>query len=1101
MVSRLGSLQPWLRHRSTGWAAREFCPGSRSLKRRLTRQLACSASAEENVRISQLIQAYKMHGHLIADLDPLRMAPDDPLRAPFYLQDVPLLQPETYGIRCDQKMLQQTFWIGDSLAPVLEGPEHSLEDILATLRKVYCERIGTQFAHMMRYDTREWVGRRTLEHALRVWKPEEQRGMLDHIAAATYFEEFFGSRLSGAKRFSLEGGESLIPGLEAVIKRSAEVGIRSIEMGMTHRGRLNVLKNIFQVPLEALVYNFQPYLPDDEEHPNNSDDVRYHLGTSAMRTIRLNEEEIEMSLSMAANPSHLESVNSVVLGKTRARQFLLQGSVDAAGRSQMQFHESERRGSVDYSPSSSAKSKAMAVLLHGDASFYQGSVREVLGFSNLRDYTTGGTIHLIINNQIGFTTMPKSAQSSVYCSDVALSIDAPVFHVNGDDPEAVARVCQTAVDYRQIFQRDCVINIWSYRRHGHNEQDDPKLTQPLMYNKVGSIPKLCTKYASELLAEGVLRDEKDLDNVRDKLGVEYKNFATEEDRKAQPKTFSTWNEIGALSEPRRNVRSSKESLMADISTGVEVELLRSYGRAIFTLPSKAAFDAHPKVRAIFKQRLRSIGVGSKKSIRWATAEALAFASLLEEGFHIRLSGQDVERGTFNQRHAVLYDQLRMYQGNERVYKPWTALQDQEWHQKDIKRDIMKRVNSAAKAPISVAFDAETEEKLEYAGLYVFGDDDKANKEDEREESLPGGDAIVANELRRIQRDVDMRAKQRRNSRRLLRWREPKAYQPDLGEMEICNSPLSEDAILGFEHGYSLYSPNIMAVFEFQFGDFSCCAQTMIDTFIASGEEKWVRSSGLVILVPHGYDGQGPDHSSGKVERFLQLCSEPEAPLEFPRQSAEERAALCDVNMHVLNMTTPAQLFHALRRHMISPVRKPLVIFTPKYLLHHKPCSSSIEEFGPSYSFRSVLTDIVNRGTSLKRIVLCSGKIYYQLAHKRKALRLDKEVLLVRVEQLCPFPYHSLKTILEPHLRGPNHIELVWAQEEPQNMGCWTYIEPRLRQVLIHSQLSPENETHLSSRKARCLTYAGRPASASPATGNFGLHREEQADLLQRALKA
>lgn len=1148
------------------------------------------ASHEDNVRLAQLVQAYKSHGHLLATVDPLKLAYADPLRAPYYIQDVPVLQPEYYGLRCDRANLGKTFWIGDALEPLLEGPEHTLTDILSSLRKVYTGNIGTQYAHILRPDCVTWLNRRVIEHSMMDTSQTEQREILSKISSATLFEEFCGSRLSGAKRFSLEGCEALIPGLEALCDESSKRGVRAIEMGMTHRGRLNVLKNVLHVPLAAIIHRFQPYLPDDIEHPNNSDDVRYHLGTSIVRMFGYGHDARELRISLAANPSHLESVNSVVLGKTRARQFLMRGRIIEDDSGANLVGQTRKRGSVDYSPSDDAKRESMAVILHGDASFYQGSVREVLGFSNLRDYTTGGTIHIIINNQIGFTTLPKESHSSVYCSDVALSIGAPVFHVNGDDPEAFVRVCRTAAEYRQRFGRDCIINLWGYRRHGHNEQDDPGLTQPIMYKAVHHLPRLMDIYANKLVRDGSISGhdavEAEREAITDTLKSSFNDF-WESGKDRRTEITSLWNELGVLSaqEVSQN-RLVRNQLMQTSVTGVHVELLRSYGRAIFTLPPEYRFKVHPKVRENFQQRLDSIEVGAGKNIRWATAEALAFASLLEDGFHVRLSGQDVERGTFNQRHAVICDQERSERGNEKIYKPWTNLQLLSWHQEDIRRDLVKRANSAVwpinntmkrsngqasstsetsvsnstseeRASLAGSSSSDSTDELSsgtyqfpselesgdavgekndiYAGLYRFSSTSRPNEysgpkverrvlqgstgvpvnqlhlspfeEDVNEEEAR---LSIENELNSIRKGLSRRACDLRNLRKVLRWREPKKQRPpELGEMEICNSPLSEEAVLGFEHGYSLYSPNIMTIWEAQFGDFSNCAQVVIDTFIASGEEKWVRSSGIVVLLPHGYEGQGPDHSSAKVERFLQLCAEDATPsLRLANLGAQDEVNnLAKVNMHVLIPSTPAQYFHALRRQMMLPVRKPLIIFTPKYLLHHRPCSSSLDELGRNTRFHTVLQDPLHDGhnsqKSVRKVILCTGKMYYHLVQKRAAMGLQKEVAIIRIEQLSPFPFHSLRHALSKYLcnNGASHaVELIWAQEEPKNMGAWTYVNERLRWVLINMPLSDLNASALlENPRKNPIRYCGRAVSASPATGSFGLHRKEMNDIVSSAM--
>ncbi len=1082
------------------------------------RSLSTCASVDENVRLSKLIASFKNYGHLMAELDPLGIAVEDPMRAPYRESDVDVLQPKHFGLDSSTRSsLEKLYWIGDDLEPVLPGnQEHALGDILRVLRKVYCGKIGVQFMHVIHQDCLQWLDRRMLEWGsadyARPLDKSDKLSILDSIAGATIFEEYCGARFSGAKRFSLEGSEALIPGLEALLRQSSQIGVRSVEMGMTHRGRLNVLHNVMGMPLETLLYEFEKYLPDDDEHPNNSDDVRYHLGTSVKRAFGSST----LRMSLAANPSHLESVNSVVLGKTRARQFLIRGDTVEDDSGSVLFR---RRGSVDYSPGDHAKKEAMGLLLHGDASFFIGSVREVLGFSGLRDYTTGGTIHVILNNQIGFTTLPKEAHSSVYCSDVALSTGAPVFHVNGDDPESVVRVCQTAAEYRQKFGRDCVVNMWCYRRHGHNEQDDPGVTQPLMYKVVDHLPKLMDLYGQRLIHEGHL-SESEVDNrvkaIADRMQLK------DQEGKGQTKQGVTWNELGLLSKASNEARARKE-LLKTIETGVDEALLRSYGRAIFSLPEETEFSAHPKVRSMFQQRLKSIDVDSGRSIRWATAEALAFATLLADGFHIRLSGQDVERGTFNQRHAVIVDQKRAENGVENIYKPWTALQMLEWHEEDIRQDLVRRASGtmySSSAPSSSSHVSpsqevdpeDLEDDARYVGHYFFPWEDEENEQRKDEAAVVAGpyefsspaknriQVEVQDEVERITASAHRRASQIRASRRALRWREvgnQRNKNPELGVMEVCNSPLSEEAVLGFEHGYSLYSPAILPLWEAQFGDFSNCAQVMIDTFIANGEDKWARSSGVVLLLPHGYDGQGPDHSSARVERFLQLCSDPEEPRPFPGEFEDSRLSLATVNMHVLNPSTPAQYFHALRRQMVYPVRKPLVIFTPKYLLHHKPCASSLDELGPDFEFRSVLPDPVHEygNRAVQRVILCSGKIYYHLYQKRQALGLEDKCALIRIEQLCPFPFRDLKRALSTF--SCDTLEIVWAQEEPQNMGAWTYVQPRLRYTL--NNMGGDSPERWRREGEKPFLYVGRSYAASPATGSFEQHREEMARIVSKAL--
>jgi len=803
---------------------------------RINRRFMCSLSgksedvvigeAQDTVKVHKLIHAYKTQGHLIADIDPIGQAVQDPFRPPFLDDMVPVLQPSFYDIPCEGESINTQYWIGDQLFPALQGQVHSLGDILGALRKIYCGKIGAQFMHIINPERLAWVDNRMIEMALEKTETACKIENLHLIVHATLFEHYCGSRFSGAKRFSLEGCEALIPGLEALVNQAGKDGIKAIEMGMTHRGRLNVLRNIFRLPAETLLLKFQPYLPDDSEHPNNSDDVRYHLGTSAVRVFEPGTpRERKVELSLAANPSHLESVNGVVIGKTRARQFLMRGTVDEGEADAIFGQEAPRRGSVDYSPTDAARRSSMAVLLHGDASFFLGSVREVLGLSNLRDYTTGGTVHIIINNQIGFTTAPKEGHSSLYCSDVALSINAPVFHVNAEDPEAVTKVFRAAVNYRTKFGMDVVINLWCYRRQGHNELDDPGLTQPLMYQYINKMPILMKRYADQLHFEGIIPEDY-LQDESEKVCKEYDETLeevrkTNKSKKKAAEFLSHWNELGKLSNFTAAHVHRKRDLLLRVNTAVPKELLRSYGRSMFRLPHKNKFKAHETVTKIYEQRLQSIQPHEGKTVRWATAEALAFGSLLVDGFHVRLSGQDVERGTFNQRHAVIYDQFRSKDADEVIYKPWTSLQDSGWHKEDIRRDLVKR-QQAAKGNS----ESESEsDRVFHVGPYAFGDCraqvDALGAKDEthyvgpyefvrRRRGRPEAPDTnkIERKLEKMTRIDSTREKYVKLSKAALKWKEPVDNTKQLGVMEICNSPLSEEAVLAAETGCSLQSPSM-----------------------------------------------------------------------------------------------------------------------------------------------------------------------------------------------------------------------------------------------------------------------------------------------------
>ena len=965
------------------------------------------------------------------------------------------LQASAYGFT--ENDLSRRFYVGDLIAGGDRSQEWRLDALLSFLDSTFCGSVACEFMHIKDGVELQWLRERMSVDILGSGERlsrRRKRSMLVSLAEAQIFEEFCGKRFSGAKRFSLEGCEALIPGLNALLWSAADQGVETVELGMTHRGRLNVLRNSLRIPIEALLLNFEPYLPDNSEYPNNSDDVRYHLGTTQL--VKAGTKSIRVSV--AANPSHLEAVNAVVMGKTRARQFLQRGDLEGGA---WDWDDSPLRkvGSLDYSPGDVAKRKCMGLLIHGDASFYQGSLREALGFSNLRDYSTGGTIHVIINNQIGFTTMPQESYCFVYCSDVAASIGAPIFHVNGDFPEKVVAVFEAAVAYRQRFNKDCVINIWCYRRHGHNEQDRPEITQPEMYALIGKHSTVATLYSQQLMEENLV-SPKQFEALKQRIHHFYMkcHAALNTQRNEAANILSVWNEMGTKEDEA--LERLEELNTADCTaqmckaTGVNMEMLRSYGRAMFALPKDNLFGVHPRVRKLYHDRMLSISkFTDKKTIGWSCAEALAIGSLLVDGYHVRLSGQDVERGTFNQRHAVILDQ-RSDESNRVVYKPWTALQERAWHDEDIRRELLRHHSKDEMSGVETA-------EVEHSAI------SESNKKRLK---------IVAKTQKIVERIVNVA---NNNAR---------ADPSTVGVWEICNSPLSEEAVLGFEHGYSLYSPTIMTIWEAQFGDFANCAQTIIDTFIASGEEKWVRSSGLVMLLPHGFEGQGPDHSSGRPERFLQLCSQEDTLDPLPSTWNLECATLADVNMHVLMPTSPAQYFHALRRHMLLPFRKPLVIFTPKYLLHHKPCSSSLADMDLGTFFSPVLDDFVKGERKAKRLVICSGKLFYNLVQVRRTHRLEADVGIVRIEQFSPFPFYSFQQLLRSYV-DQGVEELVWAQEEPKNMGAWTYIKPRIDHALDMMNVPVQLD----------VRYVGRPPSASPATGSYELHCDEMGKLLRKIL--
>ncbi|MGH6802238.1 MAG: 2-oxoglutarate dehydrogenase E1 component [Methyloceanibacter sp.] len=855
-----------------------------------------------------LIRSYRVRGHLEAVLDPLGLEGRG---------EHADLRYQTYGLT--EADLDRPLY----LAQTMGLDTATLRQVLDILRETYCGHIGVEYMHIQDLDKRKWIELRTETTRNKTSLTEAQkRRTLTRLIEAEEFEKFLDRKYVGTKRFGLEGAESMVAGLTAVVRRAAEIGVVEVVFGMSHRGRLNVLANVLAKPYRAIFSEFQgsSAMPEDV---HGSGDVKYHLGTSADR--EFDGKRVHVSLS--ANPSHLEAVDPVVLGKVRAKQYL-------AG--------------------DDARAKVMGVIVHGDAAFAgQGMVSETLDLSALKGYETGGTVHFIVNNQIGFTTSPAQSRSSPYCSDKAKGVQAPIFHVNGDDPEAVVHVARMAVDYRDAFKSDVVVDMFCYRRHGHNEADEPAFTQPLMYARIRQHPSVVEVYSSRLVEEGLLtRAEVDRMQADFRAHLEEELAASDAYRPNRADWLDgKWSGIGHAEEgARRGV------------TGVDLELLREVGRKITSFPK--SFTPHKTITRIMAARRKTIDEG--QGIDWATAEALAFGTLLVEGYPVRLSGQDSERGTFSQRHAVLMDQV-----NEKKYTP----------------------------------------------------------------------------LKHIAKDQ--------------------------ARFEVINSMLSEEAVLGFEYGYSLAEPNALVVWEAQFGDFANGAQVIIDQFISSGERKWLRMSGLVLLLPHGYEGQGPEHSSARLERYLQLCAED--------------------NWQIANCSTPANYFHILRRQLHRQFRKPLVLMTPKSLLRHKRVVSTLAQFGPDSSFHRLLWDDAQflpdqaiklvPDDKIRRVVLCSGKVYYDLYEEREKRGLN-DVYLVRVEQLYPFPARAL--IQE--LGRFKDAEMVWCQEEPKNMGAWSFIEPNLSWVLEHIDA-----------KHKRPHYAGRPSSAATATGLMSKHVRELKAFLDEAL--
>ena len=864
-------------------------------------------ATQDSVRAFNLIRAYRVTGHLEADLDPLGLAER---------KEYAELKPSTWGFT--ERDLDRPIFIDNQLPDVEVASVRQLLDIL---RPTYCGHIGVEYMHMTEINERRWIQRR-MEGKEPKFTNRGKIAILNKLIEAESFEKFCDVKYTGTKRFGLDGAESTIPALEQIIKRGGALGVKEIIIGMAHRGRLNVLGNVLGKPHRAIFNEFKggSSKPDEVE---GSGDVKYHLGASSDREFDGNT----VHLSLTANPSHLEIVDPVVLGKVRAKQD--------------QLNDKKRE-------------MALPLLIHGDAAFAgQGVIAECFGLSGLRGHRTGGSVHVIINNQIGFTTAPRFARSSPYPSDVARMVHAPIFHVNGDDPEAVVHVAKIATEFRQRYHKPVVIDIFCYRRHGHNEGDEPAFTQPLMYEKIRSHPTVVTLYSKQLQDQGVL----DAAGV-EKLGADYRahlesELAVADGYKPNKADWldGKWSQMHTAEEGDRRG-----------NTAVDIETLKEVGRKATGV--QAGFALHKTLERVFARRRDTIETG--QGIDWATAESLALGTLVKEGYTVRFSGQDVERGTFSQRHAVLIDQ--------KTEKRWTPL---------------------------------------------------------------------------------------------------KHVSADQGKFEIINSMLSEEAVLGFEYGYSLAEPKALVLWEAQFGDFANGAQVVIDQFICSGERKWLRMSGLVLLLPHGYEGQGPEHSSARLERYLQL-------------SAED-------NWQVANCTTPANYFHILRRQLHREFRKPLVMMTPKSLLRHKRVISRLDEMGPGSTFHRVLWDdaqllkgekiSLKQDAEIRRVVVCSGKVYYDLYEAREAAGID-DVYILRLEQLYPFP---AKALIHEISRFPN-AEVVWCQEEPKNMGAWTFVEPNLEWVLEHANLK-------DSRPG----YVGRNASASTATGQLSKHLAEQKAIVSAAI--
>ena len=883
---------------------------------------AVTQAARDSVRALMLIRAYRVRGHLHAKLDPLGLAKAAD-------EDYNELSPENYGFTSAD--YDRPIFIDNVL-----GVEFaSIRQMVDILERTYCSTVGVEFMHISNPEEKRWIQERIEGPDKGVaFTDQGKRAILNKLIEAEGFEKFLDVKYKGTKRFGLDGGEALIPALEQIIKRGGQLGLTEIILGMAHRGRLNVLSQVMGKPHRAIFNEFKggSFQPEDVE---GSGDVKYHLGASADREF----DDNRVHLSLTANPSHLEIVNPVVLGKARAKQDQI------AGRTRTEIVPLETRAQV------------LPLLIHGDAAFAgQGVVAECFGLSGLRGHRTAGSIHFIINNQIGFTTNPRLSRSSPYPSDVAKMVEAPIFHVNGDDPEAVVFAAKVAIEYRMLFKKPVVIDMFCYRRFGHNEGDEPGFTQPIMYKTIRGHETTLELYSKKLVSAGTL-SQAEIDERRAEwrrhLDGEFEAGANYHPNKADwlDGAWTGLRRAETADEPRRGI------------TGVPIKTLREIGQKLTRVPE--GFNLHKTIGRFMDARAKAIESG--ENIDWATGEALAFGTLLTEGHPVRLSGQDVERGTFSQRHSVVYDQ---------------------------------------------------EDETRYVPL----------------QNLAKGQA---------------------------------AY-------DVINSMLSEEAVLGYEYGYSLAEPHALTLWEAQFGDFVNGAQVVIDQFISSGEKKWLRMSGLVMLLPHGYEGQGPEHSSARLERFLQLCAED--------------------NMQVANITTPANYFHALRRQLKRDFRKPLILMTPKSLLRHKRAVSQLSEMAGDTSFHRLLWDDAERNKDasgiklvkddkIRRVVMCTGKVYYDLFEEREKRGID-DVYLLRLEQLYPFPAKALINELS-RFKG---AEMVWCQEEPKNMGAWSFIDPYLEWVL----------DHIGAEKKR-VRYAGRQAAASPAAGTMSKHLAQLSAFLEDAL--
>ena len=849
------------------------------------------ASKDLNIRLQNLISNYKRFGHSASNLDPLGLTP------PQYVAEIDLKNNDI-----DDSDLEKEVNYG--------GQKVKLTQAIANLNYIYCNTIGCEFEYMRDQKQKDWLAREVENSAFEAVSKTEKHKILQEIIRTERFEQFLHKRFPGAKRFSIEGGESSICAVEKIIDASARSGVKKIIIGMAHRGRLNTLTGVMKKPYHRLLAEFQG-TPGIPESVTKSGDVKYHMGFSSTREIDGNK----IDLSLAFNPSHLEAVNVVVAGRIRATQDLMQDA---------------------------SRTQALALLLHGDAAFAgQGSVAESLLMNGTAGYDTGGVIHIIINNQIGFTANPTDSRSTQYASDLAKSIDAPIFHVNGDDVEAVVKISGIISKYRQTFKKDIVLDVVCYRKYGHNEGDEPLYTQPIMYNKIKDQTSIEKIYSQKLLNENAISQAE-----YEKLVSDFEVLLNDEFNKA-----STYKALEAdwLKGDWKHIKDGDNSIP---KTAISEKILKEVNAKITTIPQN--FNANPKIVRQVEARKQVVEDG--KEIDWGTAESLAFASLINEGHAVRITGQDAGRGTFSHRHSILHDAKTAQRHN-----------------------IYNSISNKA-------------------------------------------------------------------------------------HFEVHDSVLSEYGVMGFEYGYSLSAPDILTIWEAQFGDFANGAQIIFDQFVASSEVKWLRKSGLVMLLPHGFEGQGPEHSSARLERHLQACA--------------------DNNLRVVNITTPANFFHALRRQIHNKDRKPLIVMSPKSLLRHKMAVSKLSEFtGENFKTLIPETHKLSADDKIRRVVLCSGKVYYDLIEAREASKIN-DVAIIRLEQLYPFPAQELTIELKKY----KNAEIIWCQEEPKNMGAWKFVDDLIEEVLI------ENKYKNSRAK-----YVGRIASASPATGYGSYHSREQKKLIDEAL--